>query len=281
MGYKINVGLPGVTFEYGVLMGVLQASDGRNEIRVKPSPHPVGNFDNCLADALNDFEAGEITHFAMLHADIWPQANWLDVLVEEMDKKSAALVSVAVPIKDERGVMSCGIGDPADHYVPLRRITFRELSKLPATFGAADFGYPDHVLLHNNGCWLADLRHPEFFATDGVGCLKAMFQFPRRVFRKPETGRWVTDGESEDWYFSRQLHDLGLRNTYVTRRVALGHSGRVTFSNQGDWIIPEPVTTGGLYQHGDEATAYKWRQNGHSTNEKGITHARENLAESR
>ncbi len=243
---KIFLACPGPSFDFGALRGILMASND-HEVYRQNSAAAAGNFDILWCDALNESEAGLCTHFAMIHSDISPEPGWLDVLVEEMEKHAVGLLSAAVPIKDHRGLCSCGVARSDTNWSPRRRVTVRELLELPETFGAADFGYPGECLIHNNGLWLADLRHPEWRATDADGHLIASHKFPRASFRDPATGLWQTMGESEDWYFSRQAHELGIPSK-ITRRVKLTHRGATQFSNFSAW---------GTYEH-DEDTRAAW-----------------------
>jgi hypothetical protein len=214
-----------------------------------------GNFNVLLALALNAAKQEQITHFAMLHADISPEEWWLDILLAEMDATGADAISVAVPIKDQRGVTSCGIGDPACNWHPLKRFTMEELYAekdgtpvLPETFNAEDAGYPGYTLLHNDGCILLDLRKELFHRTNEANELIAYFAFPKRIVRLVN-GELLAEGESEDWYFSRMLHELGAK-TFITRKVRLQHEGTFSYPNTGPW---------GVYDEGDEATEEKWR----------------------
>jgi hypothetical protein len=219
------------------------------------------DFNAVYCTALNSAEQGRCTHFAMLHSDIVPDHGWLDVLLEEMDRTGAHLVSAVAPIKDRRGVTSTGIGNPDNRWGPFRRFTVRELENFPETFNADDAGYPGGILLHNTGCWVADLRKPEFFETDEQGHLRAMFAFPRRVKREPMLNNiWHNACESEDWYYSRQLHDLGCK-TYVTRKVKLYHKGSADFPNRGAW---------GSYLKGDDDTRLYWDPEGHAEMTKAM-----------
>jgi hypothetical protein len=249
--HRIFLGMPGPSAYFAAYYGMMNASDGRHEMRLINSPAAAGNFDGLWCAALNAFEHDEITHFAMLHSDVFPQDHgWLDVMLEEMDRLGVLLVSAPVAIKDLRGLGSAGVGNPDTPWAPLRRFTVREVLALPESFTAADAGYAGHALLHNNGCWVADLRDPRWREVDAAGNLLASFNFPRRCHREAANGRWTTDGESEDWYFSRRLHELGITSA-ITRRVRLAHRGTVDFPN---WV---PF---GIYQNGDEDTAPMWRR---------------------
>jgi hypothetical protein len=230
------------------VQGVFTASLQRHDVFITNAGTGWDDFNSVWCDALNAAERGEITHFAMLHSDISPDAGWLDVLLDELDRLDADLVSVPSPIKDVRGLTSSGIGNPDNRWSPLRRFTVRELERFPETFDAGDVGYAGLPLLHNTGCWACDLRRPSFFQEDD-GNLVAFFDFPRRVYRA-ENGSWVNACESEDWYFSRMLHNLGA-STFITRKVKLCHRGVMDFPNHGNW---------GTYLAGDENTKALWRK---------------------
>lgn len=244
----IALGCPGRSFGWGSVEGILQASLGLHEVRALNSGNGWDDFNAIWAAALNMVERGEATHFAMLHSDVVPDPGWLDMLMDELEIHKADLVSVAIPIKDRRGVMSCGLGDLSHRWGAFRRLTVREVLRLPPTFSLADTPHPDKVLLHNTGCWVCDLRNPLFFATNPDGSLKCFFDFPTRITRN-EDGQWAHARESEDWFFSRQLHELGAK-TFITRKVRLSHVGEAAFVNYEPW---------GTFRDGDEQTAARWR----------------------
>lgn len=252
--YTIYLAVPGKQFCWGTVTGVINCTARHT---VLPQNHGVGfsgaeDFNLCWIDALNCYERGEITHFAMLHGDITPDPyqRWLDVLLEEMDKHDADLVSAHVSIKDGSGVCSCGVGDIAEPWGAFRRFTQAEiLNEFPETFNAAIAGYPDRPLLVNTGCWVADLRKPVWHETNEDGSLKTLFKFPERAIRVTD-GAWTHQRESEDWCLSRELWERGCRNTWITSRVKLTHHGASDFRNWVDY---------GTYRDGDEGTAVRWR----------------------
>lgn len=190
-------------------------------------------FNSLFADALNRQESGDFVEcIAMLHSDLAPPEFWLDTLVEIMESKQADFVSVINAIKDDRGITSSGVGLSGHTWQPWRRFTIRELAGWPETFNAADIGYSGYALLHNTGCWLADLRKPLFHQEDEHHQLRAFFTINDRVIR--HKGKWKAEVEPEDWYFSRRLFDLGA-NTYVTRSVVTRHTGSREYTNVPDW----------------------------------------------
>jgi len=248
---KIGLGFPGPNMPFEVAQNLFRGSLGAHEVFLYHSGNGWDDMEAVWVQALNAFESGQITHFAMLHSDVIPQPGWLDMLLNELETLKADLVSVCIPIKDGRGLTSCGIGDEANPWGTFRRFTVRELLNMPATFSIADTEYAersDLYLLHNTGCWMCDLRNPLFFRTNDDGELMASFNFPVRARRVG--GKWVKERESEDWYFSRQIHASGA-NTCITRKVSLVHRGNADFPNDRAW---------GRYMHGDEDTAKLWRK---------------------
>lgn len=253
--YHIYLAVPGRQFCWGTVTGVINST-------TKHVAHPfngglgfsgVIDFNILWTDAINCYELGRITHFAMLHGDLQPDEDqrWLDVLIDEMDARDAELVSAHSPIKDHRGLTSSGICDPTNPWGAYRRFTQREiLHELPETFDNSLAGYPDRPLLHNTGCWVADLRKPVFHGVRDDGSLRVMFEFPERIVRNGNN-TWEHHQESEDWRLSRMLWELGAKNTWITRKVRLTHHGAMAWPNWIDF---------GNYTDGDENTAPRWRK---------------------
>jgi hypothetical protein len=207
----------------------------------------AAGFNSIYCQALNLAEAGEITHLAFLHGDIAPEDLWIDKLVEEMERVEADFISVVAPIKDVRGLTSTGVGYFGMDWSPLRRFTMSEIMEMPETFSVADTPYPDQVLLHNSGCWLADLRNPLFRAEDANGIGLVYFTINDRILRLQ--GKWTYHVESEDWFFSRRLHEQDAK-TFVTRKIKMAHCGSFEFRNDHAWGL-EKV---------DEQTRELWEQ---------------------
>jgi len=196
----------------------------RHSVDIRKSTSSWDNFSVLWAMALNAAEAGEITHFSMLHADIIPQAGWIDILIDEMEAAKVSLVSTTVPLKDHAGVLSCGIGGQTPSIGAWRRLTLWEMfhGNLPETFSIGDLRdtlpsrWPlDPYLLHNNGCWVADLRNEAWHQAADDGNAAAYFAFTKQMQRTAE-GRWMVFGESEDWFFSRRMHEAGIPSA-ITR----------------------------------------------------------------
>lgn len=244
--HKVRIGFPGKSLIWGAAKGLLTASLGANDVTVSQSGNGWDDMEILWVDALNSASRGEITHFAMLHSDVVPSLGWLDVLANELDDRDADMISVIQAIKDDRGVTSCGIGDPSNPWQAFRRFTVRELADLPETFAIEDTPHPDKYLLHNTGCLIIDLRKRLWRKTDDNGCLKAIFNFPLQAKLQAD-GTFEHQRESEDWYFSRQIASLGAK-TYATRKVQTHHVGDTGYPNTTDW---------GRWEH-DEHTRHKW-----------------------
>lgn len=246
----VGLACPGGSFGWGtVTQGIVQSSLGAHRVDLDNNSNGWDDFNSLWARALNRMEAGEITHFAMLHSDIIPAVGWIDLLMDEMQETGADLISVACAIKDKRGVLNCGFGDLGNRWGAFRRLTVRELLRMPPTFGLAQTQYPDKVLLHNTGCFVADLRRPVFTQADTEGRLRAWFDFPTQI-RRNDAGQWAHDRESEDWFFSRKLHELGAK-TLITRKVRLRHVGQAHFVNDEVW---------GSFENGDDDTRSLWEK---------------------
>lgn len=244
--HTVCLAAPAGSFLWGAARGMMTATLGAHQVTVINSQTGWDDMANLWAQGLNAAFNGVATHFAMLHSDVVPDPGWIDTLLTEMDERDADLVSVAVPIKDKRGLVSCGLGEASNPWAAFRRFTMHELMQMPATFGIEDTPHPDKYLLHNTGCWVADLRKPLWRQTDSDGCLRAYFNFPLRG-RIDEKGQVIHERESEDWHFSRKIAELGAK-TFITRKVAVDHLGNMEFSNASAW---------GMYEH-DEETKDKW-----------------------
>jgi hypothetical protein len=157
----------------------------------------------------------------------------------------ADLFSVVVPIKGRHGLTSTAIGDPANPWRPIRRLTLREVFRLPETFSihdciAAGFAAPGQQLWVNTGCSLAYLRRDWATAVDSHGYLRVFFTIQDRIHWDGNAGRVET--APEDWNYSRMIANEGGR-VFATRKVKLCHaSGEEFYPNDhpwGDWETDE------------------------------------------
>jgi SAM-dependent methyltransferase len=183
----------------------------------------AANFNGLWCSALNLKHRGaNLKYFAMLHDDIGPADYWLDALIEELEAKQLDVLGVVVPIKDTKGITSIAI-DGDTNWRPKCRLTMKELKGLPDTFTSEDVGGP---LLLNTGCWVAR------FDSDWVR--KVHFTINDRIVFNKATDRYENEVESEDWYFSRLMHEMNLK-IGATKKVPVMHRGAMDFSNQACW----------------------------------------------
>lgn len=199
-------------------------------------------FNQLWCMALNNRHL--FTHFLMLHADVVPKSNaFLDTLVKEMERTQADVLSVVMPLKDEKGLTSTAlIPDLATAHElgsrkPRRRLALAEIEDLPETFDARDavaglnrskhpFGDAGNpALLVNTGFMLVDLREPWIE--------QVHFTINDRVWKNAD-GKWGADVEPEDWYFSARAAAEGAR-VCATRCVQANHLGIMPFPNTGRW----------------------------------------------
>lgn len=244
--YSVMVGFPGGSLCYGTHRGLATASMGAHDVYEDQSGIGWDDMNRLWCHALNQAHHGRISHFGMLHSDVMPSPGWVDLLADELTERGADFISAVCALKTDEGITTCGIGDPDNPWSPFRRFTMRELVKMPETFGIEDTSHPNKYLLHNTGCWLADLRNPIWRTVDGHGCLVADLSFPIRG-RLTDNGEFVHERESEDWHFSRMMARLGMK-TLATRRVTTVHYGTAGYRNDHAW---------GKLEH-DEATKVKW-----------------------
>jgi predicted O-methyltransferase YrrM len=164
-----------------------------------------------------------VSYFAMLHADVEPEDWWLDKLVEELEAKGLDVLGAVAPIKDRRGVTSIAMAhDSGDPWRVHGRLTMREVHRLPETFTSEDVG---RTILLNTGCWVAKV---------GDWCNQVHFTINDRIAFDAKRNAYVAECEPEDWFFSRLLHELGLK-VGATRKVKLGHRGDTVFVNSHPW----------------------------------------------
>jgi hypothetical protein len=180
------------------------------------------NFNRLWCTALNERHEKGLTHFAMHHADIAAPAGWLDVLLEEMERVGADVLSCIVPIKDARGLTSTGLQNPETGEIT--RFTMKQVQHLPETFDAARLG-SDHHLMVNTGLWVCDFSEP--WIED------VCFEIRDRI-TKGTTGRYIANVLPEDWNFSAWCARRCLR-VFATRKVPVSHHGSAVFKSDSAW----------------------------------------------
>lgn len=212
----------------------------------QPSSLMCRNFNILYAMALEQRDLGQATHFAMLHADVEPEAFWLDTLMDVMDSRGVDIVSAIIPVKQMVGLTSTAIEHATNEWGVERRLTMHEVMKLPVTFGTEIC--PGRKLLLNDGLMLVDLRG-EWADQESV-----CFHTPNRIVREKQPDgkmKRIVECVSEDWYFSREAQRHGAK-VVATRKVpVMHHGGHGGFANTmawGEWEFDREYATRPLEQ---------------------------------
>jgi GT2 family glycosyltransferase len=180
-------------------------------------------FNLLYAHALNERKNGT-THFCLLHDDVVPQPLWLDEMMRVMQKHQADVLSVVIPIKNEKGLTSTaldvGIGEEDPHW-RVKRLTLTEI------YNDYEPTFTHEKLLVNTGLLLVDLRKS--------WVENVWFAFEDRIIPDAKVpGDFKAVGVSEDWFFSRRARELGAK-LYATREISVLHSGSADYSNSSMW----------------------------------------------
>lgn len=189
-------------------------------------------FNVLWATALAWQKAGAADYFLLHHDDVEVRTpGWLDVMLAEMTRVGAAVLSAVVPIKNGTGETSTAV-ETRCPWNP-RRLTLAECLRLPRTFSGADVG---GQLLVNTGLMLVNLSRPEWHETVsmfefGVTTeeLRFKFQIRDRIVPRPD-GILVAEVRPEDWEFSRECNGHGLP-VFATTAVRLIHHGGFGWPN--------------------------------------------------
>jgi hypothetical protein len=187
----------------------------------------------CLQCNCEDAAAGQsgFDYFAMLHADVVPEPNWLDVLVGEIEKYNLDVIHAVCAMKEPKGRTSTAIAYSGDPWQPLRRITVRELAKLWPTFTVGivreQLEPAAYALLPNTGCLLLKMGD---WLQNFPG-----FEIRDRLIFGPSPGRseshWQAWTVSEDWNFGFWCAANGVK-VGATSKVTTRHIGRIPFMTE-------------------------------------------------
>lgn len=203
----------------------------------------VGIMRPCCSLLAHAFNQGAVycltqkyDYFAMLHGDLSAPNGWIDVMMDVLDAGKCDVLHAVAAIKDGRRLTSTAIAYWDDQYAPVRRLTVKELAKLPDTFTVEDVR--EHIdqeakrLLPNTGCLMfkADTWFKKFTGFTINDQIKTI-----------DNSEWSIDVMPEDWNFG---HWCGRNYVSVggTTAVRLEHFGRWTFTcdqNGGGWETDE------------------------------------------
>lgn len=187
--------------------------------------------------------------FILHHADIGvvgrltraDNLSWLDTMVNRVQQYKLAALSVVSPIKSDNGLTSSGLEMVKDDPWSLRRVTMKELDRLPTqiiTRGDmckvfdADCNTAGALLI-NTGVLIMDIR-------DRGGVWREK-QWPG--FGIYDEISWNTKGipESftipEDWAASSWMHNNNVPYA-CTKEILITHIGSKNYLNHGNWGDP-------------------------------------------
>ena len=132
----------------------------------------------------------------MLNGDVKPiPTTWLDERLDELDQSKADVLSVVVAIKDANGLSSTAVDT---HPFRPKRLTFKEIAKLPTTFDREDAKTLYNVETNGKCCLLINtglmvIRFDRPWIED------VCFDFTNKIEKKREG--YPPRVEPEDWKF--------------------------------------------------------------------------------
>ena len=195
------------------------------------------NFNTGFLAAL----MGGFDYFVMLHSDIGASnvvtnTPWIDSLVQDCETMKCAVLSVVIPLKNDTGVTSLALSLDRTNKYEIRRVTMKELVKLPIDFICREdvceiFGLdPDQAgaLYINTGFMCVNLRDFDWKGQKFPG-----FSIDDRIYWSPE-GQPLPYTLSEDWGFSLWVTMQGWP-VFATKRYPATHFGGKDYSNQEIW----------------------------------------------
>lgn len=212
---------------------------GRNDMRALVWRHQCSllphNFNICVCEFLN---RGVETFMALHHSDLAAvQRGWMGIAIEEMERYGFDAIHAPSPIKNDSGLTSTAVAMEEDIWSLERRLTVKELKKLPDTFGIEDIqeriDQRAKILLPNTGLlvfrlgdWLRNF--PGFNNPCKI----------EPVYDKDKKKTvWVPRTVPEDWLFGHWAHSHGLK-VGGTKKITINHYGRQRYPSDGDWGAP-------------------------------------------
>lgn len=188
------------------------------------------NFNLSWCECLNRRQEFGVDYFMMLHADVKPEWGFAAKMLAEMQAAGAHVLSAVSPFKSPSGLTSTALNIPDRS---TRRLTMREIARLPETFALEDCKHLDAQATHlmtNTGLMIVDLNFVE-----ALGPQRKRLHFAGRDWLIEDAdGKLTPKMFPEDWYFSKMAADLGGR-VMATRKIKLTHIGQTEFPNYGEW----------------------------------------------
>lgn len=237
---KASIFLAQPTYDFKIdarISNVITAELGRTIKVVDPRSFSLipYNFNLSWCECLNRRAEFEVDYFMMLHADVKPEPGFAGKMLAEMRRSGAHVLSAVVPFKNNSGLTSTAL-DFNVMDIPLelpRRLTMREVAKLPETFSLADCREIDARAIHllvNTGLMLVDLNFVHALGKDRKLLCFAEYDW----LVEDQDGKLAPRVLSEDWYFSRMAASMGGK-VMATRKIHLTHLGPAEYPNYGEW----------------------------------------------
>lgn len=173
---------------------------------------------NCFNTLWCEAWSYQVDRFAMHHDDIRCVPGWLDLLEDERERVNADILSVVIPINDERGLTSTCVLEKDPTVWNARRLTMTEIFNLPETFTL-------ERLAVNTGLWICRFDQP------WVGHFPG-FEIKTRINTSNDLKSPAVSGE--DWEFSRWAHRYKIR-VFATRKIEVHHRGTKEYGNHTPW----------------------------------------------
>lgn len=201
--------------------------------RVMPLEEKGKHLDSTMnklwAGTLNGRAGVDICYCAMIDQNVEPENFWVDTLTDELERTGADLLSVVVPVTDERGITTTAVACAKDDCC-VKQLTMKEIVELPVTFDITAVGKkPDDILLVDTKLWVCNFKKPwvEKFA------LEQSFQEKTVIF-KDNQGRFGTKSTLIGWHLSRYIQAQGGK-VMATRVVRAGLWGDWFYENNDGW----------------------------------------------
>jgi hypothetical protein len=185
------------------------------------------NFNIAFCEAYNERKAAGYTHWGLHHDDITAQPDFIDVIVSEMDRVGADVLSCVIAVGDERGLTSTGIHMPGAWNA--RRLTLTEVYELPKTFSIDDTPWAgtEFTLAVNTGLFLARFDRPWVERFTGFSTNTTL------MFDRDSDKRYPCVFP-EDFAFAAWCAGEGLK-VFATRAVEVTHRKPEELTNARPW----------------------------------------------
>lgn len=186
----------------------------------------ANNFNGCVEKCL---QAGDFDAFALIHSDIEASDGFIATLLTECERLGLDAIHAVVPIKNHDGYTSTAVAYSDNEWDTVRRITVKELAKLPTSFDIETLKEvydPNAIrLLPNTGCLLMKCGD---WLNDFPG-----FEIMDRIERTRDGG-WDARVVPEDWNFGHWAARNGVK-VGGTKAVKIKHWGRQPYPNDEQW----------------------------------------------